>query len=131
MPPRPAYSLPLPGTGYIKSVQRVLGQKDSVYRAGNEHALPAKYENGDGTESGRLRRRPAAAAGRTPQMIVSMVSIERARPPSTATSTASMRTGPSATSNCTGISVRKRRRMIALLTPMTDSAGPVMPTSVM
>ncbi len=148
VPPRPAYSLPLPGTSYIKSVSRALGQKDSVYRAGNERAVAARCEREPGRD-GRRRRSPAprqatwpracpiaargdeAARPRDAQTIVSKVSIERARPPSTATSTASMRTGPSATSNCTGISVRKRRRMISLLTPMTDSAGPVMPTSVM
>ncbi len=144
VPPRPAYSLPLPGTDHIKSVQRVLGQKDSVYSAGNERADSAGSGGGAGTRRTATRRRrggPARggaargdAAGRRPprpQTIVSTVSIERARPPSIETSTASMRTGPSATSNCTGISVRKRRRMISLLTPMTDSAGPVMPTSVM
>ena len=61
----------------------------------------------------------------------SNASIEVARPPSATMSAASRRTGPSATSNCAGSSVRKRRTMMSVRTPITDSSGPVMPTSVM
>ena len=46
-------------------------------------------------------------------------------------SAASRRTGPSATSNACGSSVVKRRRMMSVRTPITESRGPVMPTSVM
>ena len=61
----------------------------------------------------------------------STASIETALPPSAAMRAASSRTGPSATSNCCGSSVVNRRRMTSVLTPITESRGPVIPTSVM
>jgi len=61
----------------------------------------------------------------------SNASMPVAPPPSAAMSAASRRTAPSATSKGAGSSVRKRLTMISVRTPITDSRGPVMPTSVM
>ena len=63
--------------------------------------------------------------------MTSTASMDVARPPSAAMSAASRRTGPSATSNACGSSVVNRRRMMSVRTPITESRGPVMPTSVM
>src|ERR1051326_7447394 len=49
---------------------------------------------------------------------------------STSITTAQSSAGPPATSNFPGNSVRKRGMMISLLIPITESIGPVIPTSV-